>query len=153
MYFNFIWMKTVPQNNSWASHINSRKKRENPFKVYFVKQHNNVRILSTVWKSTKKHNHAKNSFVKSNNKNLLILLLQMYDFLTLGGIYRFSGLNEFWRVINLLEVIVIKFFDSFRKILRSNLPKIGQLWWLITSDNRGPPQVFKHYLVNWTLLY
>ena len=49
----------------------------------------------TVWKGTVKRYHAEKFSVKPHNKNLLILPLQMHDFLTLGSNFGSSGLNKF----------------------------------------------------------
>ena len=52
-------------------------------------------LQSTVWKSTLKCYHAKKFSVKPQNKFLLIPLLQMHDFLPLGGTFGSNRLNQF----------------------------------------------------------
>ena len=68
--------------------------------------------MCTVWKSTLKRYHAKKISVKPHNKNMLNTLLQMHDFLLLGSIFGSNRLNEFWRLVHMLELLEEHFFES-----------------------------------------
>ena len=65
----------------------------------------------TVWKSTIKRYHARKFSVNPHNKNILNLLLQIHDFLLFGDVFGSSGLNEFWRLVHMLEFIVKNIFS------------------------------------------
>ena len=62
----------------------------------------------TVWKSTIKRYHAEIFSVKSNSENLLNLLLQMHEFLSLGDVSGSRALNTFCSPIYLLELLLSK---------------------------------------------
>ena len=64
-----------------------------------------------MWKSTLKRYHAQKFSVKSHNKNMLNLLLQMHDFLPLGGIFGSIGINEYGRLVHMLEFILKNIFE------------------------------------------
>ena len=69
-----------------------------------------IQLQCTVWKSTLKCYHAKKISVKPHNKNMLNTLLQMHDFLLLGSIFGSNRLNEFWRLVHMLELLVKNIF-------------------------------------------
>ena len=71
---------------------------------------------STVWKSTQKRYHAQKFSVKPHNKNMLILLLQMHDFLLFVGIFWSSGLIEFSRLVYMLEFLVKTFLNHLLQL-------------------------------------
>ena len=77
----------------------------------------------TVWKSTLKCCHGEKNSVKSHNKNLQNLLLQMDDFLPLAGISGLFTYNEFCSQEFILEFIVKNFFSINGTLLEILLPK------------------------------
>ena len=74
------------------------------------------RKSNTVWKSTQKRYHAQKFSVKPHNKNMLILLLQMHDFLLFVGIFWSSGLIEFSRLVYMLEFLVKTFLNHLLQL-------------------------------------
>ena len=62
--------------------------------------------------------HAEKISVKPHNKNLRNLILQMDDFLTLGGISGLFALNEILRLQLILNLIVKKLFFELVNIIR-----------------------------------
>ena len=90
-------VKVTNSSTKFLIKSNSRKNRE-LIKIYShfdkkFRESNNKKF--TVWKSTLKRYHAEKFSVKPHNKNLLILPLQMHDFLTLMRNFGSSGINKF----------------------------------------------------------
>ena len=105
-----------------------------------------------MWKNTQKRDHAKKISVKSHSKNLPIQLLQMHDFIFLGHFWiEWSKWN--WKSSIQTCIHSKKYFHVYELNQRYLVPKIGQLWELITFEHIRPDQVFQHQMVAQTLLY
>ena len=90
--------------------------KELPRKNYVKSTYVFTSKVHTVWKSTQKRYHAQKFSVKPHNKNMLILLLQMHDFLLFVGIFWSSGLIEFSRLVYMLEFLVKTFLNHLLQL-------------------------------------
>ena len=87
-----------------------------------------------MWKSTLKRYHAQKFSVKPHIKNVLNLLLQMHDFLLLGGFFGSNGLNRYGRLVHMLEFIIKNIF-KFKNIKEISL-----------TENRLTLDAYKYFL-------
>ena len=134
-----MFLRTIQIIEFWPASVEKCNFTRHSWKIF---RENDLRYSVTVWKSALKRYHAKKISVKSHNKDLLNLLLQMHGFLPFRSISRSRRLNRFGRLLHILEIIQKNFFWINDNIWRYASLKMGQLSMLITFFHIRPYQVF-----------